>query len=88
MSEEDELESRAEKIVIERGDELIKKYGAETVGVGLKQINGEITNQIAIIFFVKNKAVALQNEELQEIPDNIDGIPTDVIDMSSGFKPT
>jgi len=78
-----DVERRATRIVQTRGNELQAMYGASTIAVGLKQINGRITDQIAIIFMFTHG-----NRPRNVIPDEIDGIPTDVINIVGGIKPS
>lgn len=83
-------ESRAEAYVKMHGDELQKKYcpDGSGIGIGLKQVDGVITDQIAIIFFVKKKEPddAFPASKCK-IPSKIAGIPTDVVEIIGSFKP-
>lgn len=76
-----EIERRATSIVQSCGGELQARYGANTIVVGLKQVNGQVTDQIAIIFMFTHG-----NRPRRAIPDEIDGIQTDVINIVGGIK--
>jgi len=57
-------------------------------GVGFKIQNGKImTDTVAMIFFVrfKPKINALRRLNIEPLPKEIDGIPTDVIEVPTGF---
>lgn len=66
-------------------DELLLAKYVNGVGVGMKWVNGEPTNQQAILVFVEKK-VSKNNlinkySEAAIIPEEIDGVPTDVIEV-------
>jgi hypothetical protein len=88
MIEQSDLE-KAKKIIDDKGDSLKRKYLADAVGVGFKIKDGKMTDKIALLFYVRNKKN--KKELLQEskdfIPTEIDGVATDVIEVSGGFKP-
>lgn len=47
-------------------------------GIGPKRVNGEPTDEIALIVLVETKADREELEDSELIPDEIDGVPTDV----------
>jgi hypothetical protein len=51
------------------------------VGVGHKQVSGELTGRPALIIFVKKKVPAGSLARVQQVPAFIDGLPTDVIEI-------
>jgi hypothetical protein len=51
-----------------------------TVGVGLKQINGEFTDQIALFVYVPRKRPARDIPEAELVPPRIGGYVTDVVE--------
>lgn len=71
-------------------DQLTNKSGVVGVGVGNKWANGIPTNQPAIIVFVEKKRtkrnVARKFSVADVVPDDIDGIPTDVIEVGKLVK--
>jgi hypothetical protein len=83
---ESDLVERAKKILNDRRDEFQEKYGVDQMGVGYKKMDGRITDKIALVFYVKRKK---QKPELSsdQIPENIDGIATDVVVVPKGFVP-
>ena len=66
-------------------ESLSKKQNVNGVGVGVKWVDGKPTDQAAIIIFVEkklNKKGIIRKYSSEElIPDEIDGIPTDVIEV-------
>jgi hypothetical protein len=60
--------------------ELMRKLGVAGVAIGYKQINGRKTNQLCIICYVVKKKRTGQLEERDVIPEEIDGVPVDVIE--------
>jgi hypothetical protein len=77
------------KKILERHKDEIKKYEIQGTGVGFKTKNGEITNKLAIIIYVKKKKNIdeLNKEKTSMIPKEIEGIPTDIVEVPEGFKP-
>lgn len=71
-------------------DKLIAKQGVVGVGVGEKWVNGVPSDQPAIIIFVEKKrtkrGVAQKFSAADVVPDEIDGIPTDVIEVGKLVK--
>lgn len=59
-------------------DELLKLSGVTGVDVGYKYVNGKRTDQIAIRVMVSKKKANVAAK--QQIPKEINGIPTDVIE--------
>ena len=53
--------------------------GRYTVGVGLKQIGGEFTDQIALFVYVQEKKSASEVPEVELVPPEFDGYITDVV---------
>lgn len=71
-------------------DQFINRQSVSGVGVGEKWVNGQPTGQPAILVFVQKKYTrnGLMNKFSSEelIPDIIDGIPTDIIEVGKITK--
>lgn len=75
-------------VIKTRGDELKSNKKLGPMAVGYKITNGKITDNIGIIAFVTkkyNKTELLANK-IEELPKEIDGYPTDIIEIPDGFK--
>jgi len=59
-------------------DTLMQLDGVYGVGIGLKKVNGELTDQLAIVVFVEKKLPKASLKEGQLVPDMLNGVPTDV----------
>ena len=77
------------KKILQRHKDEIKKYEIQGTGIGFKTKNGERTNKLAIIIYVKKKKNIdeLNKEKTSMIPKEIEGIPTDIVEVPEGFKP-
>lgn len=66
-------------------DHLSSKKNVNGVGIGMKWVNGQPTDQQAVLIFVQKKYTkrGLINKYSEEemIPSSFDGIPTDVIEV-------
>lgn len=71
-------------------NDIISKQNVQGVGVGYKMVNGKLTNEPAILVFVKEKDckqnVIIKYSSDNLIPPSIDGIPTDVIECGEIIK--
>lgn len=77
--------AKAKNLLKSQKDSIIKKYNINNIGVGFKTENGKITEKIAIIFYV-NKNDKKDMEKIKYLPDDIEGIPIDVVIMEENFK--
>jgi hypothetical protein len=57
---------------------LLKKANVVGVGVGFRQVGGELTYEVALVVSVTRKLPATQLPPQDVIPDRIEGIPVDV----------
>jgi hypothetical protein len=80
---------QAKRFLKMHDDEIRKKYAVEGSAVGYKIKDGKYTDTVALIFYVKKKKSKeeLLSEGISEIPDKMDGMPTDVVVVSKGFQP-
>lgn len=81
--------NRAISVLNKISSDSKKKYSVKQMGVGFKIKNGKMTNQLALIFYVNKKMSKeeLASEGITPIPEDVEGIPTDVVEIKGGFKP-
>jgi len=60
---------------------LLSKNNVIGVGAGMKQVGLERTNKPSVIVFVEKKMVRSNLSRKEIIPEEIDGVPTDVIEI-------
>lgn len=60
---------------------LLAIPGVHAVGVGAKQVAGERTNDVAIAVFVERKRPPSELAPEERIPDEIEGVKTDVVEI-------
>jgi hypothetical protein len=89
MSNTPAIIKKAKKILLLHRNVLERKYGASGSSVGYKIKNGKITDDVALIFYVKNKKSdkQLKDEGISPVPTKINGIPTDVVVFKKGLEP-
>lgn len=89
MSNTPAVIKKAKKILLLHGNDLEHKYGASGSSIGYKIKDGKITDDVALIFYVKNKKndKQLKDEGISSVPTKINGIPTDVVVFKKGLKP-
>lgn len=73
-----DLTERALAVKRRYQDELMRKANVVGVGVGLRRIGGQPTNDIAIVVMVSRKLPRTQIAPGDVIPSMLDGIPVDV----------
>ncbi len=62
-------------------DELIERTGVVAVDIGEKVTGGEPTGQPSIVVYVQKKKAESSLSEAEVIPAEINGVPTDVVEM-------
>lgn len=89
MSDKKEYVNRAKDVLDRHREEIKETYLADGTAVGYKIINGRLTDKIALVFYVRKKKskTELISEGITPIPVEIDGFPTDVVEIPEGFKP-
>lgn len=78
-------QDKAKKTIEKIRDKWLKTPNITALGYGYKESNGEIDfNTIALKFFVEKKLppTELKRQKLTAIPEKIDGVQTDVLQMS------
>ncbi len=83
MSKVKEQVATARKILDKYGEEIRSRWPAIGTGIGNKIRKGKITDEVAIIFYVKKKKSHedLSAEGKEPIPENFHGILTDVQEL-------
>jgi hypothetical protein len=76
------------KVIRKRGAEFKSNNKLGFMAVGYKIKNGKLTADIGIIAFVTRKydKAKLHANKIEELPKEIDGYPTDIIEIPDGFK--
>ena len=59
-------------------DELLKKRNVVGVGIGYKETNGQMTEELSLVVMVKTKIPSHELDHIDRIPREIEGIRTDV----------
>ena len=89
MSEDDQARDQAIKRVSELKvlveDELLRKPNVVGVGVGLRQKDGEFTDEVALVVMVSKKFPGIELEPEDRIPEEIDNVPVDVLEVGELF---
>jgi hypothetical protein len=90
------MSEKLEEVRDKASKELLNKSGVSGTGIGKKYINGIPTEEDAILVFVQKKinpnTIRRQGVDEDIVPDEIDGIPTDVIEVgeitlqAAGFR--
>ena len=57
--------------------ELLKKRNVG-VGVGYKEVNGQMTEELTLVVMVKTKILSHELDPIDRIPREIEGVRTDV----------
>ncbi len=78
MDNNDEAVRRAEAVRAAHESELRSKANVLGVGVGLRQRDGQFTDEVALIVLVRQKFALKELAESDRIPQELDGIPVDV----------
>jgi len=79
MAEENELEMEQVRAVKSKyQDLLMQKRNVVGVGIGLREVGGQITEQIALTVMVRKKYPFSQLHPHDVIPSELDGVPVDV----------
>lgn len=77
------------KVIAKNSFSLARRSKIRQAGVGYKITDGKITDTVGIVFFVKNKPSpeVLRDQQIEPVEKEIEGIPTDVVEIPGGFKP-
>lgn len=81
--------SKAEQVLRRHRSEIRNRYSINQMGVGYKTAGGRITNKVALVFYVdkKKSKSELASQGIEPVPKEIEGIPTDIVEVRGGFKP-
>jgi hypothetical protein len=78
VSKTDNQLKRVRAIKARHEDRLLAKPGVMSVGVGLRQRGGALTNEVCIVVTVRNKRPITNLPPDEVLPAAIEGIPVDV----------
>jgi hypothetical protein len=76
---------KVKKIKEKHERELMSKAGVVGCSIGYKEIDGKRTDKLSIVCYVKEKKREEKLKRKDIIPEEIEGIPTDVVE-SGDFK--
>ncbi len=65
-------------IKIRHEDRLLAQSGVVSVGVGLRQRGGALTDEVCIVVMVRNKRALANLPPGEVLPVEIEGVPVDV----------
>lgn len=77
----DSAYQRASELKDHLESELLKKANVVGVGVGLRQRDGEITEEIVLVVMVKEKVPISELAPEDRIPEEINSVPIDVVEV-------
>ena len=69
---------RVKEIKAKYEQELLSKPNVVGLGVGYREVGGQMTDQVGLIVMVRRKVPRAQLAPQEVIPAQIEGIPTDV----------
>ena len=72
---------RAAELKEQMEQELLKKANVVGVGVGLRQRDGQLTGEVALIVMVRKKVSNSQLAPEDRIPMEINNVPVDVLEV-------
>lgn len=74
---EDQI-AHAQAVKARHANQLMSVPGVVSVGVGLRQQSGRLTDEVAIIVMVGEKAPPGKVPAAERLPAQLDGVPVDV----------
>lgn len=78
MTTPEDMTKRAQEAQTKYTEELIKKANVQGTAVGLAKVNGEYTDEIALVVLVSVKLPESQLEPEDICPKELDGVRVDV----------
>ncbi len=78
------------KVLEKHRSKLISKHKVKQMGVGYKVKDGKMMKDtVGISIFVTKKPgiEALRQQQIEPVPKDIEGIPTDIVEIPGGFRP-
>ena len=85
MSDQDKKVEAISKIQADHTDALMKMKNVVGIAIGRKQKEGSSTEELSLVVLVDKKIPKDELTEDELIPDEIDGIPTDVQETGGLF---
>jgi hypothetical protein len=89
MNEEDQIRNhaiqRASELKTQVEEELLQKPNVVGIGVGLRQKDGVYTDEVCLVVLVNTKVPAIELKPHDRIPNAIEGVPIDVLEVGELF---
>jgi hypothetical protein len=85
QKDHDQAIQRASELKISMEAELLRKPNVVGVGVGLRHKDGEFTEEVALIVMVSKKVPEVELAPEDKIPEEIDNVPIDVLEVGELF---
>lgn len=82
----DEAMSHAENVLQKVHDEWMQRSGVTAVDLGFKWSHGKMTDRLAIRVHVNKKRPLSEIDEAERFPEEVDGVPVDVIEATYGLQ--
>lgn len=60
------------------GSELLEKKNVIGIGIGLRQKDGEVTEEVVLVVMVRQKVSSSELRSKDQLPQEIGGVPIDV----------
>lgn len=74
---------RASELKVQFEQEMLKKANVVGVGVGLRQKDGVLTDEVALIVMVRKKVPGEELAPEDRIPTEISDVPVDVLEVGA-----
>jgi hypothetical protein len=76
------------ELVKKNHTKLVRDHKVKKFGVGLKSMDGRITDEISLIVYVRSKQIlsTLRQNNIVPIPKEIEGVKTDVVELPLGIN--
>ncbi len=78
VSKFDRVLQHAREVKARHEDDLLRRPGVVGVGVGLRRSGGTLTDEVAIVVMVRNRAEIDALGPEYALPDEIEGVPVDI----------
>lgn len=85
MADNDPKMAKISQVQADHADALMRKKNVVGVAIGRKQKEGSSTEELSLVVLVEKKVPKEELSPDELIPDEIDGIPTDVQETGGLF---
>ena len=73
-----DMQQKISDVQATHADELMNLPHVVGLGIGYKQVKGEMTDQMALVVMVDEKVPLAQLQVNERVPKQLDGVPLDV----------